>query len=341
MRIHYTTPVWHGGFSTFFGNALRSLGHEVVSFDDNGTKSQRAFERIATRIPKLQYAAGDLFRKAVSRNWLASVRETRPDLIILEHAPNILPEVVREARSLKKPIFYWMDSPAAGSQAKDALAALQYVDKVFTIDRSPAWMTILYGPHDVEFLPLAGDPEVFHPLSPAPRSEYDIVFVGSMPPQSGDGYLRAKILADISEKYRVAVFGTGLEYWYRYLPNLRERVVKSGRLSTEALNEVYSKTKLFLNIHSTWHFTSVSARTFEAALAGTFQLVDHRADHDELFPKDSLVTFRSAKEIAPLLDRWLAPGADSARADMAMKTRAHVIAHHTWRHRAEKMLSYL
>ncbi len=341
MKIHYTTPVWHGGFGAFFGDALRELGHSVSFFNDNGTKTQRWIQRIGTRIPKVQYGAEDVFRRAVSRDWLQSVRDAKPDLIVLEHAPNILPEAVREARELKKPIFYWMDSPAAGAQAKDALAALAYVDRVFTIDRFPSWMTILYGEQDAVHLPLAGDPKVFHPLSPEPKKEYDIVFAGSLPPQSGDGYLRAKILADIPEKYRVAVCGTGLEYWHRYFPGLKQRVVQSGRLSTAALNELYAKTKLFLNIHSTWHFTSVSARTFEVALAGLFQLVDHRADHDLLFPKDSLVTFSSAKEIHPLLDHWLAPGMDAERAKRAARVREYVLQHHTWRHRAQQMLGHL
>jgi spore maturation protein CgeB len=337
VKIHYTATVWHGGYYRFFGGALRSLGHEVVFFDDGGTKSQKSFERIATRIPRMQYWAEDKFRQAVSRRWLRSVYRENPDLIILEHAPNILSEAVRDARKLKKPIFYWVDSPAAGAQAKDMLASLAYADKVFTIDRSKAWTTILYERDDIGFLPLAGDPEAFYPI-PSFKKEYDVVFVGSLPPQNGDGYLRAKILASIPERYRVAVCGTGIEYWHKHFPELRGRVARQGRLSAESLNEFYAKSKLFLNIHSTWHFTSSSARTFEVALAGLFQLVDHRADHDELFPRDLLITFRSAKEIASLLDRWLAPSADQKRQEIAEKTRAYVHSHHTWRHRAEKML---
>ena len=339
MKIHYTTPVWHGGFGAFFGDALRELGHDVVFFDDNGTKTQRWIQRIGTRIPKMQYGAEDMFRKAVSRDWLQSVRDAKPNLIVLEHAPNILPEVIREARTLKKPILYWMDSPPAGAQAKDVLAGLPYADKLFTIDR--AWMTILYGKGDVEFLPLAGDPKTFVPQNvPDAKKEYDVVFVGSLPPQSGDGYLRAKILADIPEKYRVAVFGTGLEYWYKYFPSLAMRVPKSGRLSFAELNDVYNRTRILLNIHSTWHATSVSARTYEAALAGLFQLADYRTDMDELFPKGMLPYFRSANEVPGLVAEWLAKPA-AAREEAAAEARKHVLAHHTWRHRAEKMLGYL
>jgi spore maturation protein CgeB len=69
--------------------------------------------------------------------------------------------------------------------------------------------------------------------------------------------------------------------------------------------------------------------------------VDHRADHDLLFPKDSLITFSSAKDVNPLLEHWLAPEMDAERKKRAAQVRTHVLAHHTWRHRAETMLGYL
>ena len=339
MRIHYTATIWHGGFCEFFGRALKSLGHEVIFFNESGTGAQAFFERIGTKIPKFSYEAEDIFRRSVSRDWLRSVRAAKPDLILLEHAPNILAEAIGEARKLGKPIFYWMDSPPAGAQAKDVLASLSCADRVFTIDRS--WMTVLYGAGDFEYLPLAGEPEIFHPeKSSGTEAAYDVVFVGSLPPQSGDGYLRAKILAEIPSRYRVAVFGSGIEYWYRYFPSLASRA-KVGRLSAAALNEVYNRSRVLLNIHSTWHSSSVSARTYEAALAGLFQLVDYRKDLDELFPEKPFGIFRSAKEIVPLLDEWLAPGKEKERAEVAGRAREVVLARHTWRHRAERMLGYL
>ncbi len=336
MKIHYTASVWHGGFYKFFGNALKSLGHEVKFVSDSGSKSQELARKVIVRIPKFQYLAGDKFREAVSRDWLKSVREFNPDLIILQHVPNILPDAILAAKKTGKKIFYWMDSPPAGEQAKDALISFRFVDKVFSTDRK--WMTILFRPKQFVFLPFAGDEKVFHPITQA-KKEYDVVFVGSFPEQSGDGCLRAEIISRIPEKYKVKAFGNGLSYWFKFFPNLKERAGVSGLQEDSALNEIYNKSKIVLNIHSTWHTSSLSARTYEIGLAGAFQLVDWREDLDNLFHKGALPSFHYADEVSGLIDKWIRK--DEERNDLAIKAREYILEHHTWRHRAEEMLRHL
>ena len=250
MKIHYTATIWHGGFYQFFSNALQSLNHEVYFFNEGGSVSQVNLKKILSRIPKFQYAANDKFRESVSRDWLESVEKYKPNLIILEYAPNILPEYLRRARELKIPIFYWMDSPPAGSAAQDILASLKFADKIFSIDRQ--WMTILYPESDFIHLPLAGDPGTFHPFNLKEQDKkYDLVFVGSFPPQSGDGYLRAEIIASIPDKFSVFAFGNGASYWTKHFPILHKRIRKSGILSNTDINEIYNQSKVVLNIHST------------------------------------------------------------------------------------------
>ncbi len=336
MRIHYSTPIWHGGFHKFFSGALMSLGHDVRLFDEGGTPRERFLGRVFSRIPKYQYRGIDRVRAMVTRDWQKDVHEYRPDLIVLEHTPNIAPWAVYEAKQLA-PIFYWVDSPPAGAQAQDMIASLKFATKLFTIDRT--WMTILFDKKDYEFLPLAGDETIFVPKSvPESEKEYDVVFVGSMPPQSGDGYLRAAVCASVAREHKIAIFGAGADYWVRYFPELK-KCIHDVRIPDGELSGLYNRTKIVLNIHSTWHFSSVSARTYEIALTGAFQLVDHRNDLDELFPKNMFATFRSAHEVPKLVGEWLKKPAE--REKKALKAREHVLAHHTWRHRAEKMLTYL
>lgn len=335
MRIHYSAPAWHGGYQKFFHNALRSLGHDVFYFNDNGTKAQKWLRGISTRVPRLQYRADDFYRETVSRNWLASVRAYKPDLIILEHTPNILAEYIRLAKKDGFTVYYWMDSPPAGSQAKDALAGAMEADKLFSVDRK--WMTILCSPDDFLHLPVGGDPETFYPIG-GTKKEYDIVYLGSLPPATGDGYLRAKIIAELPGKYRIAAFGNGADYWTKYFPILKERVKIGATLPFEKLNEIYNKAEIVLNIHSTSNTSALSARTYEIALSGAFQLVDWREDLDVQFPKNTFVDFRYARELNGLIDKWL--GKPAERAKVAERARGLVLAGHTWRHRAEEMLAY-
>ena len=337
MKIHYTAPAWHGGFHKFFGNALRSLGNEVFYFDDSGTASQRWSRKIFTRVPRLQYSVDDRFRQRVSRDWLRSILSFSPDLVILEHAPNIIPIAIREIKKDGYKVFYWIDSPSAGSQAKDLLAGMKEVDKVFSIDRSKEWMTNFFPPDTFCFLPLAGDQEVFRPL-PDVQKEYDVVYVGSFPPQSGDGVIRAEIIANIPSKYKVAVLGNGINYWFQFYPQLEKRTITPRALPAEKVNEIYNKAKIVLSIHSTFHIESVSARTHEAALAGAFQIVDWRKDLDELYPSGLLPRFKWAREVNNLIDYWISRPEE--RENIAAEVREHALRHNTWRHRAEKMIGY-
>lgn len=335
MRIHYTATVWHAGFYKYFADALRSLGHEVIFFNDGGAPAQNFLKKTFIRIPGFQYAVDDRFREAVSRDWMASVDAFRPNLIILQQAANIVPGAVRAAKEKKYKIFYWVDSPMGGEQARDDLLSLTYADKIFTIDR--LWQTDLFRPEDFISLPLGGEPSIFHPI-PDVKKEYDVSFVGSFPQATGDGALRAHILSRVPEKYRVAGFGNGLEYWIKYFPNLKHRIGGSGIQSDVAVNEIYNKSKLVVNIHSSWHLTSVSARTFEIGLAGAFQLVNWREGHDSLFLKGMLVYFHYADEVNGLIEEWLQK--PKAMDESAARARGYILEHHAWKHRAEEMLSY-
>ncbi len=336
MKIHYSAGSWHGGYEYFFSKALRSLGHDVLYFDDNGTKTQKNFRRIFTRIPRLQYEVEDLYCRAISRDWMAAVRAFKPDLIILEHTPNTLVPYIRAIKKEGYKIFYWMDAPATGSQAKDGIAGSLEADKVFSVDRK--WMSILYPPESFTHLPIAGDPETFYPI-PGTKKEYDIVWIGSLPPANGDGYLRAKILAELPGKYRIAAFGSGLGYWKRYFPILEERIKSGSTLTFKEMNEIYNKSEIVLNIHSTSNTSALSGRTYEIALSGAFQLVDWREDLDRQYPQGTFATFHYAIELNGLVEKWI--GHPRERAEMAARARERVLAQDTYRHRAKEMLKYI
>jgi len=337
MRIHYTTGGWHGGYAEFFAKALRSLGHEVFYFDDfsYGGGVRRLLKKLLVRIPRMEYRVDDYFRNVAGHDWLKSVRSFGPDLIILEYAPNVLPEYIREAKKSGTKVFYWMDAPAAGVQAKDALAGAAEADKVFSVDK--AWMTTLYAPEDFIYLPIGGDQDIFHPIKDS-KKEYDIVWVGSLAPQTGDGFLRAKILAGLPDKYRIALFGSGIEYWTKHFPVLKKYLKAGGVLPASELNEIYNKSEMVLNIHAVDNITALSGRTYEIALSGAFQLVDWRADLDTLYPENGFVSFQYAKNINGLVNEWMKKPEE--RAKRAESIRRYTLNHHTWKHRAEEMLKH-
>lgn len=339
MKIHYTADKWQGGFYLFFSKALKKLGHEVVFFNSSGTTRQYMYVKFVGRIPKMHYPAQTHFREEVTRDWLKSVEAARPDLVIIDFAPCILPSAIEKVKKSGVKIFYWLTSPAWGANSNDMLLGLRHADRIFTIDR--VWSpTVLFGFKPYTFLPLAGDPESFYPIDDLRRTKlYDAVYLGSMPPQAGDGVTRAYLMASIPSKHRVAVFGHGAKEWVSDFPVLKERIHEISGLPTEEVNKIYNQSRTMMNIHSVFHVSSLSARTYEIGLSGAFQLLEYREDLDRLFPKGLIPSFTSPSEMNALLDQWLAK--DKERDARAKEIRAHVLAHHTWEHRAKEMLGYL
>lgn len=295
------------------------------------------------RVSRRPYQTDDRFRAKVGELWLESIRTSDPDIIVIEYAPNLLPEYLEKARTFKKPIIYWMTSPPDGFQSKEILLSMQFPDKIFTIDRQ--WVHFLekfsYG-KSIGILPLAGSDTIFRPLitdheARERQNIYDVVFIGSFTPQDASASWRGSLLDSIPDKYNVGVFGTAIPYWKNRFPNL----VKFSRgpgvpLRVETMNEIYNQSKIALNIHSTGHLSSISARTFEIALAGGFQVVDFREDLDIFFPKDTFINFKKREGMLPLIEEWI--GKPKERWENAAKTREVVLAKHTWRNRAQTLL---
>lgn len=344
MKIHLTAAVWHANFYDYLGRAFRELGHDVLFFNEAGNRPLVILRKILLRLAKSQYKVDDRFRYLISRAWLDSIKNFHPDLIMLEYAPNILPEFISKARNLKKPIFYWVTSPPGAQQSKDLLLGLTFADKIFSIDRE--WIPLVARfskGGEVNHLPLAGAEEVFHPLWGAEeknrRTIYDVCFVGSFSPQNASAVLRAYYLSQIPEHYKIAVYGSGLSYWSRYFPRLSKAMVSDKHLGSQKLNEVYNISKIVLNIHSPDHLKSISARTFEIALAGGFQIVDWREDLDLLFPAGTFSTFKTSREMIKLIEYWI--DKPEERRQMAEKAREVTLKNHTWRKRAQMILAQL
>jgi spore maturation protein CgeB len=346
MKIHLAGAVWHAGLSFYLGKGFESLGHEVKFFNESGPKNPARIKKILGRILKQPYKVDDWFRRKVGEQWLESIRQYDPDLIVIEYAVNILPEYIEKARSFKKPIIYWATSPPDGFQAKEMLLGMKYPDEIFTIDRQ--WMHFLekfsYG-KKIGHLPLAGSDQIFKPLIDDPElreknAKYDLAFIGSFTPQDASASWRGSLLDSIPETYNVAVFGSGgLPYWKDRFPRLLKRAKGFSTVRAEEMNEIYNQTKIALNIHSTGHLSSISARTFEISLAGGFQIVDFREDLDVLFPKDTFANFKKREDMLPLIAEWI--GKPKERWDNAAKTRAMVLEKHTWTARAKQLLESL
>lgn len=328
MKIHFTGTNWHGGTSRNLATALSKLGHEVYFFEKHDSYGFRVLRNVAMRFTRKPYECENFFYRLVSKKWLISVKNYLPDLIIIEDAPNILAEFIEKARQFGKPIFYYEVSPPHGSGAREVLLSFCYVDEVFCIDREWAkFIFYFFGEKQIYHLPLGVNPDDFYPL-PAMEKKYDVIYVASAPEQSPDGLIRAKIINDIPAQYKVAAAGNGWRYWLKYFPKLKKRIVSFGAINAAEVNRLYNQSRISLNFHSTNHTSSVSARIFEAALAGTFQLTDWRDDIKKFSLENYLAIFDNPRQIPDLLAKWLPR--EEERRKMASGLRDIVFKNHTW-----------
>jgi spore maturation protein CgeB len=116
-----------------------------------------------------------------------------------------------------------------------------------------------------------------------------------------------------------------------------------ARIEPEEAVKIFNATRINLNLHSSVrsdmlvsHGDLDNPRTFELAACGAFQLTDRRALMPELFEEDELATFTSMDALRAALDHYLAHPEE--RAPMAAKTRARVLADHTYQHRMRALV---
>lgn len=336
MKIHLTGTHWQGATTDNLKIEFEKLGHTVYFFEKNISGFAKKFSILASRLARHPRDVENQVFETTSRRWLTSLSYFKPDLIIIEDAPNLLAPLVNQARALNVPIFYYEVSPPHGSGAREILLSFRYVDEFFCIDRD--WMKIAHHffLKPMHHLPLAGSPKDFYPIAESEKV-YDVVFVGSVPEQSPDGLLRANLAQEIPKRYRVGLFGRGWNYWLKSFPGLKGRIVPEGFPNTRRVNEIYNQSKIIVNFHSTGHSSSISSRTFEIALAGAFQIVDYRPDLKLLFPNHSFPIFEYATDLNNLIDQWIER--DTDRDQVATSLREWALRHHTWEERVKKILS--
>ncbi len=183
------------------------------------------------------------------------------------------------------------------------------------------------------FLPQGADPELDQPVASAPP-EYacDIAFVGS-----GQYARRHALLADLARAFRVQVRGPGWEAQRAALP------VAGGVVRAAEFARVARGAALMLGIDALEAQRAelrggTSNRLWRVLAAGGCFLGEY-VDNVEGFVRHGVhaLWYRHPADAVELARRALADPTERAR--LAEAGRAHVLAHHTWAHRLERLLA--
>jgi Glycosyl transferases group 1 len=214
----------------------------------------------------------------------------------------------RNIEKLNCPTAAYLIDVHLGSQLRQSIAPL--FDYVFIAQRDylPAYQ--IASSQHVEWLPLACDPAVHKPLG-LPRI-YDVGFVGHV----GAHDQRGQLLDVLAAHHTLNDYRRGY--------------------SREEMAVVYNQSKIAFN-HAIRD--DVNMRVFEAMACGAL-LVANRIGNGllDLFQEGKhLVTYQTQDELVERVAYYLAH--DDERQAIARTGQAEVLAHHSYRQRAEKILS--
>jgi spore maturation protein CgeB len=333
----------------FWEKALRKRGHTLDVFWRNlpafAPLAERETARFRDRPGPARLAAAALGRvppafnpdvRARNRRLRAHARRFQPDVLWMVGdntviAPDTLAAIKAETGA--RVVYACGTSPIVFSHAIDRAAARLY-DLVLASDYYHGVQWLELGAQRMECLPLAACDPDFHrpyPLSAADRAARAcaIAFVGTLVPHTLYSR-RVRALEALRE------FDLGIWSVHDVPASLRPFV--RGRALGEEMERILSAGSLCFNTHGDFVHYGGNLRLFEVAGAGVCQITDDLPGVRAWFPPDAdgPLVFTYA-DLHTLRDGVRALLADDARRQhMAERARAHVLAHHTYDHRAAR-----
>lgn len=349
MKIHITDCPrrYPHHFANLIVDAFRSLGHEAISFDTSEYPTfYLTLDRAIRKSPLYFFTKRkndfvdfkSRYRALVSAHWLRTIRDAKPDVVLLINNAWITREAIitaKESLHIKKIICWVVDDPSR-TAAEDLVSLLPYCDLVFIID--PGWIpfTQFFNERTI-YLPLAASDAYYRPAEVAPA--WDISYVGSFFKGDPAGFFRASILSHLPADCRVKIVGPGLRYFTHVYPALNRFDWSDELWGVTDVNRLYCASKMTISLYQPQVLEGVSPRIFEIALSKTFQVIQDTATVYDLFPGITLPTFKSIKEFTKKTDYYLSHPRERQELTEAM---FHIAKEkHLFVHRISTLIDFL
>ena len=333
----------------FWERAMKKYGHTVDVFWRNLPGfGKRDIESLQAEVFREGLTLGKFVRGAMQKLPPKTNPDTRRrNQLLIEKArnckPNILwligdntviyPDTLLAIKNEHKCLIVYASgtSPIVFSHPIERQAARLY-DLVLVNDFYHGMQWLELGAKHAECLPIAAiDPEFHHPqqLSDEEKAKYacELGFVGTLVPTNLYSE-RVQALETVRD------FDLGV--WSVHdVPSSLKTNYRGYALGKEMLR-VLSGVTISLNIHGDFMRYGGNMRLFETAALQTFQLVDNRPGVTTWFNLDDhLATFTTPDELREKVRYYLDHPDD--RDMIASAAHQHVLKHHTYDHRWQKV----
>ncbi|PGZ93589.1 spore maturation protein cgeB, partial [Bacillus pseudomycoides] len=223
-----------------------------------------------------------------------------------------------------------------------------HYDFVFTLEKNCLSFYKSLGCQKVYYLPLAADPDIFHPKSVDAKYQTDILFIGV----AFSNRLRFfDTIADYLSRKNVLFLGLD---WHK-LKNyhlLKQKIGKNAWTLPEETANYYNGAKIVINMHRPIHdptinrnkiklpALSLNPRTFEISACGAFQLTDIRPELENFYsPGYDIATYTTPNELMHKIDYYLSH--EDERKIIATRGLNKTQTNHTFSHRISQLLNII
>lgn len=253
---------------------------------------------------------------------------SEPDCIVTINSAGLVPAYLAVMPERRKYVSWFYDDPLENFRAKQMdFSVIAHDYHIFCWDRAYLPTLRELGFSRSTYMPFATNPELHCP-SRHGRFRYDVSFVGHFTQHRAD-HIRELALADIV----VDVFGDPA--WVRVAhPNVRFHGPADHR---RQVPEIYSESKINLNITNAQLLTSLPVRVFDVLACEGFLLTDYRRDVEELFtPGKELALYAGPTDLVRKVRHYLERPAERQR--MASAGLSRVRERFTFRHQLSAIL---
>lgn len=309
---------------------LDKMGHTVLNVDERDVGYLKFFQQRFPRVFGIlsQHPRFELWRSSLVTNRIVAFR---PDLV-LSTFTDFHPEAVLALRkacdSTTKIVFCYPD--AIANLGRMLPIAAEY-DAWFFKDQVAVELFRNKLDLNAYYLPEACNPDWHKPVSLSIRDiqHYgcDLTIAGNM------YYYRARLLESL-DKYDLKIWGNFAEWIDSPIRKFYQHEYVAGIKKAKA----FRAAKIVINTLHPTEVSGATARIFETAGCGAFQIVEWRPAIDELFrPEQEMVSFKTRDELINKIDYYLQhPDEREAIAQAAMQ-RAHY--EHTYAHRLTTIIN--
>ncbi len=342
LRILVVGPVYGGTLpmGQYVTRAFNELGHHVEllnysSFD----AGRKLLETLTSDDTNRRELLSELTR-LLGRGVVAKAKAMRAQLVFfLAQAPGTV-DTLQSLRneSIASAMWFVEDAELANWWPQVA----PHYDVFFHI-QGDAFTNRLQNARarHAHYLPVAADPEVHKPLDLSQEAQTRF---GSDLSHVGAGYFNRRRFFLNLLKYDFRLWGNEWDD----APGLANAVQEMGRrVTTEETVKIFNATKININLHSSTYTQGinpqgdfVNPRTYELAVSGAFQLVDHRSLlADQFEAGKEVAVFHDLDECHALINHFLSHP-DEAES-MANAARERVMREHTYTHRMDEAIQVI